>query len=71
MASQAFDPPTAHIDTLIKDLALIEAFSVSKPVQTPLLKAATATYRAAGDAGWGRRDISSMYNYLQQRAEVS
>lgn len=70
MASEAFDPPTAHIDTLIKDLALIEAFSTGKAVKTPLLEAATATYRAAGEAGWGRRDISSMYRFLQQSTEA-
>lgn len=68
MANQAFDPPTAHIDTLIKDLALIEDFSQGKSVRTPLLNAATATYRQAGESGWGRRDISSMYSFLQQPA---
>ncbi|HWE99880.1 MAG TPA: NAD(P)-dependent oxidoreductase [Caulobacteraceae bacterium] len=69
MATQAFDPPTAHIDTLIKDLALIEAFAAGKDVQTPMLRAAVAAYRAAGEAGWGRRDISSMFSYLQEASE--
>ncbi|MFM5923486.1 MAG: NAD(P)-dependent oxidoreductase [Novosphingobium sp.] len=67
MAERAFDPPTAHIDTLIKDLALIETFCADKAVQTPLLHAATATYRAAEEAGWGRRDISSLYDFVQQK----
>lgn len=66
MATQAFEPPTAHIDTLIKDLALIEEFTAGKHVQTPMLRAAAAAYRAAGEAGWGRRDISSMVSYLQE-----
>ena len=67
MVAESFDPPTAHLGTLLKDLELIQDLASRSGAIMPLLERAAEVYRQAGHAGWERRDIAEIYRYVRDR----
>ncbi len=63
--------PSARLDLMVKDSAIIKEFAAGSGAVTPLLDAAIPVYVAASESGFGGMDAAALYLYLQQLAGES
>jgi L-threonate 2-dehydrogenase len=57
--------PSARLDLMVKDSAIIKQFAADSGAVTPLLDAAIPVYIEASKSGLGGLDAASLYLYLQ------
>ena len=53
-------PPTFDVDSIRKDLRTMIAEGEARGVDLPIVRQALAVYDRASEAGWGKRDGSSL-----------
>jgi 3-hydroxyisobutyrate dehydrogenase-like beta-hydroxyacid dehydrogenase len=68
MAQGVYTPPTATMQVLQKDSAIIAEFARHLGVDTPLLAAAAPLYDAAAAAGYAAEDVAAVHAVLARRA---
>jgi L-threonate 2-dehydrogenase len=59
--------PSARLDLMVKDSAIIKDFAVESGARTPLLDAAIPVYREASQAGLGDLDPAALFLHLGDR----
>lgn len=67
MGAGRYVPATATVHTMVKDLALIEAFASAAESPTPLFDSAAVLYAEALDQGRGEQDTACVHAVLDQR----
>ncbi len=67
MAKDTFEPVTAHLDILLKDIGFIEQVATENHASVPLFAKAAEIYREARDQGFGRRDIAEIYRFIRDQ----
>ncbi len=70
MAADRYEPPSARLDTILKDATIIREFARSVGSPTPLLDAAVPVYEASQAAGLGGLDAAALLRYLEQEAGI-
>lgn len=71
MAKGRYLPATATVHTMVKDVALIQAFADTADSPAPLLEAATLLYQDAIDQGRGQEDTACVYAVLEGVASIA
>ncbi len=70
MAADSYDPPSARLDTILKDAQIIQSYARSVGAPTPLLDAAVPIYEASKTAGLGGLDAAALLRYLEQDSGI-
>lgn len=70
MAADSYDPPSARLDTILKDARIIQSYAHSVGAPTPLLDAAVPIYEASKTAGLGGLDAAALLRYLEQESGI-
>jgi putative dehydrogenase len=68
MARGVYTPPTATMNVLQKDSAIIAAFARALGVDTPMLTAAAPLYDEAETQGYADEDVGAVHAVLARRA---
>ncbi len=62
-------PPTFDVDSIRKDLRTMLAEGEARGFDLPLVRQTLAVYDQASEAGWGKRDGSSLPAFWSSRSE--
>ncbi len=71
MAADTYEPPSARLNTILKDAKIIQAFARSNGAPTPLLDTALPIYEASDAAGLGELDAAALLRYLESQSGIS
>lgn len=68
MVADAYLPPSARLDIILKDASIIRSFAEGVGAATPLLDAALPLYQRASEEGLGDLDAASLMRLLEGMA---
>ena len=70
LSGESFAPPAFDVDSIRKDLRTMMAEAKTRGFDLPLVQQALAVYDQASEAGWGKRDGSSLPAYWSSRPQA-
>jgi len=71
MAADTYEPPSARLATILKDVTIIQAFARSVGAPTPLLDTALPVYEASRRAGLGDLDAAALLRHLENSSGIT
>ena len=70
MIANEYSPPTARLNTFLKDLEIITEFADQLGSPTPLLRVVRQLYEAASRSGLGELDSAAVCRLIEARADI-